>query len=60
MEIKTKKQEAAYRKFDSYCKKASRCRNEKYQVSCRACPELKGCEIQEVVDSSLKIYRGER
>lgn len=58
-ENKTKKQMAAYKTFERYCKKASKCRHEKYQVSCMACPERKGCEIQQVVDSSYKTYRGD-
>ena len=45
----TKTQEKARKSFDYQCNKASKCRHEKYQVSCMSCPEKEGCEICEAV-----------
>jgi hypothetical protein len=41
-----KKLEKARKSFDSACGAASRCRHEKYQVSCASCGERESCDIQ--------------
>lgn len=51
------KLEKANRSFNYACKQASKCRHEKYQVSCFGCPEIGTCEIQERVNKNLKIKR---
>lgn len=43
---KTKKGERARKGFEYAVKQASKCRHEKYMVSCCACPEKPTCEIQ--------------
>jgi hypothetical protein len=49
-----KKQEKAARSFDYQCKKASRCRHEKYMISCNCCSEHETCEIQKAVNLAHK------
>jgi len=52
-----KTQEKARRSFDYACKQASKCRHERYQVSCYSCPELKTCDIQERIERArAKMY----
>lgn len=53
------KLEKAEKGFIYACKQASKCRHEKYIVSCFACPEVKTCDIQVRVERHLKIKRGE-
>jgi len=38
--------------FNYACKQASKCRHEKYQVSCASCPERKTCEIQKRIEKA--------
>lgn len=52
---KTKKQEKARRSFEYQVKQASKCRHEKYMVSCFSCSESDTCEIQKL----LKKAEGE-
>lgn len=42
----SKKGDKARRGFEYAVKQASKCRHEKYMVSCCACPEKPTCEIQ--------------
>ena len=35
-----------YRKFNRLCKEASKCREDRRQISCYACPILENCHIQ--------------
>ena len=54
--MKTKTQEKARRSFDYACKQASKCRHEKYHVSCCSCPEEKTCYIQvRIKDLRIKM-----
>lgn len=46
---KTKAQEKAKRSFSYQVKRASRCRHEKYHISCYACTELETCDIQKLL-----------
>ncbi len=46
--------EKARRSFDYQCKKASKCRHEKYQVSCFSCPNEKTCPIQQAIEKARK------
>jgi len=50
--MKTKTQEKAARSFDYQCRLASKCRHEKYQISCYSCPEEKTCYIQKSIEVS--------
>jgi len=50
----TKKAEKAMRSFDYACKQASRCRHEKYMVSCYSCPSESTCEIQKRIETHRK------
>ena len=43
-------QEKARRSFNYACKQASKCRHEKYHVSCYACSEKPTCDIQERIE----------
>ncbi len=43
-------QEVARKRFEKACKDASKCRHEKYIVSCFGCPLHDVCEIQKRVD----------
>ena len=43
---KTKAELKARRSFNYACKQASKCRHERYQVSCASCPEKETCDIQ--------------
>lgn len=47
-----------YRKsFEFQCKKASKCRHEKYQQSCFSCPNYKECTIQKAIEKArAKMY----
>ena len=45
-----KTNEKARRSFDYQCKQASKCRHEKYQISCYSCPSEKTCEIQAAIE----------
>jgi hypothetical protein len=40
--------------FDYQCKKASKCRHEKCQVSCFSCPDEKNCVIQQAIENARK------
>lgn len=44
--MKTTTQIKARKSFEYAVKQASKCRHEKYQVSCFACPLFNECEIQ--------------
>jgi hypothetical protein len=35
-----------YRKFDTLCKQASKCREGRRQISCYSCPAYANCTIQ--------------
>ena len=47
---KTKTQEKAARSFSYQCRRASKCRHEKYHISCASCPERGTCEIQKALE----------
>lgn len=47
-ESKTKVQKS----FDYQCKLASKCRHEKYQISCLSCPDLDNCNIQKLIQKA--------
>ena len=47
--MKTATQLKAAKSFNYQCNKASKCRHEKYEISCMACLEEKTCEIQKAV-----------
>jgi hypothetical protein len=54
---KTKTQIKARKSFDNACKQASKCRHEKYIVSCNSCPTKNGCDIQERIEKARsKMY----
>lgn len=42
----------ARKSFDYQCKKASKCRQDKFMISCYKCPELKICTIQKAIDKA--------
>jgi len=46
------KQEKARKSFDYACKQASKCRHEKYHVSCHSCPEEEKCDIQQRINKA--------
>jgi len=50
----TKTQEKARKSFDYACKQASKCRHERYQVSCFSCPLEKTCDIQQRIETARK------
>jgi len=53
----TKTAEKARRSFNYACNQASKCRHERYQVSCNSCPDRKDCEIQERIERArTKMY----
>ena len=52
--MNTKTQEKARKSFDYACKQASKCRHEKYMISCCDCPDEKICDIQR----RIKTARG--
>jgi hypothetical protein len=55
--IKTKSQEKAQKSFNYACKQASKCRHEKYMVSCFSCAGMKTCYIQErIAQAEKKMY----
>jgi hypothetical protein len=57
MAEKSKSEIKARRSFEYQLKKASRCRHDKYQVSCNSCPEREECEIQSsVYNARKKLY----
>lgn len=49
---KTKTQEKARRSFEYACKQASKCRHERYCVSCFSCPLEKSCDIQKRIETA--------
>ena len=54
----TATEEKAKRSFNYACKQASKCRHERYQVSCLSCDDHNTCEIQERIESARgKMYR---
>ena len=50
----TKTQIKARKSFDYACKQASKCRHERYQVSCCSCPLEKECDIQKRIETARK------
>ena len=55
--MKTKTQEKARKSFDYACRQASKCRHERYQVSCHSCPAESECDIQKRIEKARqKIY----
>ena len=46
----TIKQEKARKSFNYQCNKASKCRHDKYMISCNSCPQHDSCEIQKNID----------
>jgi hypothetical protein len=52
----TEKQiEKARKSYNYACNQASKCRHEKYQLSCMACDERGECEINKRCDELLAI-----
>jgi hypothetical protein len=47
--MKTISQLKAAKSFNYQANKASKCRHEKYQISCMSCPEREDCEIRKAV-----------
>jgi hypothetical protein len=47
--MKTPTQLKAAKSFNYQVNKASKCRHEKYQVSCNLCPEKEDCNIRKAV-----------
>jgi hypothetical protein len=43
-------QEVARKRFERACKDASKCRHEKYIISCYSCPMESICEIQKRIN----------
>ena len=52
--MKTKTELKASKSFDYACKQASKCRHEKYQISCFSCPLEKTCDIQKRIEMARK------
>ena len=50
MQQTTKTQDKATKSFNYQCKLASKCRHERYQVSCYSCPLEKTCQIQKAIE----------
>ena len=46
---KTKTQINARKSFDYHCRRASRCRHDRYISSCNGCPDKDTCEIQDMI-----------
>ena len=44
--MKTKTEIKAKNSFNFQCKRASKCRHEKYKISCNSCNQFETCEIQ--------------
>jgi hypothetical protein len=44
--VLNKTQQKAQKSFDYQCKRASKCRHDKYMESCHSCPEEPTCDIQ--------------
>lgn len=44
------KQEKARKSFNYQCNKASKCRHDKYMISCNSCPQHDNCDIQKNID----------
>ena len=44
------KQEKASKSFNYQCKKAEKCRHDKYMISCNLCPQHDNCDIQKNID----------
>lgn len=53
----TKTQEKARKSFNYQCKRAAKCRHEKYQISCHSCPEESTCEIQKLIRTAREKMR---
>lgn len=49
------KQEKARITFNTFCKKASKCRHAKYQVSCLSCKEFDACYFQKRIEECRKV-----
>ena len=49
---KTKSQIKAAKSFNFQCKKASKCRHQKYQASCLSCEEREDCNIQKLIEEA--------
>ena len=49
---KTKSQIKAAKSFNFQCKKASKCRHQKYQANCLDCKHLYKCEIQQKLETA--------
>jgi len=45
-------QTKARKSFDYNCKRASKCRHEKFMISCNSCPEKPTCSIQKAIESA--------
>lgn len=55
--METQKQAKARVSFNYQCNKASKCRHEKYQMSCFSCHEYENCEIQKAIEKArAKMY----
>ena len=48
--IKTIKQRKAQKGFMYQCRRASKCRHDRYQISCNSCPQRHDCEIQDKIN----------
>ena len=48
--IKTIKQRKAQKDFMYQCRRASKCRHDRYQISCNSCPQRHDCEIQDKIN----------
>jgi hypothetical protein len=50
--METKTQIKARKSFEFQCKQASKCRHEKFMITCFVCPELETCSIQKAVENA--------
>lgn len=54
--MKTTVQEKARKSFDYQCKKASKCRHEKYIQSCNVCVLLETCNIKKAQEKAKSKF----
>lgn len=55
--METQKQAKARASFNYQCNKASKCRHERYHISCYSCIQYEKCEIQKAIEKArAKMY----
>ncbi len=55
--MKTTKIEKARNSFNYACKQASKCRRDRYQISCYSCKDEKTCEIQNRIEKARGLMQ---